>query len=57
MTVKQLKEELEKFDEDLPVRMDSRYNPGFSMCGPSFDDDNLILDVQDDGYGINTLFL
>ena len=57
MTVKQLKQELEKFDENLPVRMDSRYSPGFSMCGPSFDDDNLILDVQDDGYGVNTLFL
>lgn len=57
MTVKQLKEELEKFDENLPVNVDNRYNPGFSMYGPSFDDDNLILDVQDDRYGINTLFL
>ena len=57
MNARQLKEELKKFDENLPVRMDSRYSPGFTMCGPSFDDDNLILDVQDDGYGINTLFL
>lgn len=57
MTVKQLKEKLEKFDENLPVKVDSRYSPGFSMCGPSFDDIELILNVQDDGYGIDTLFL
>ena len=54
MTVKQLKEELEKFDENLPVMVSDRCR-GFVVCPE--DDPDLSLEVYRDDKGKDTLFL
>ena len=54
MTVKQLKEELEKFDENLPVMVSDRCK-GF-VTFPE-DDPDLSLEVYHDEKGNDTLFL
>ena len=54
MTVKQLKQELEKFDENLPVMVSDRFG-----ADPYYyeDDPDLSLDVHCDSFGNDTLFL
>ena len=51
MTVKQLKEELEKFDEDLPIRIDLFMGP--SGCGQ--ENQNLSLKSYNDENGKDVL--
>ena len=52
MTVKQLIQELEKFDENLPVMVGCRYNGSDDE-----DDPDLSLSVYHDEKGNDTLFL
>ena len=52
MTVKELKQELEKFDEDLPIKIIDRWER--YEC---IDDWNLTLEVSMDDDGKSTLYL